>query len=196
MATETKVAEKGEKGRGGLEDVVATTSAICFLDGERGVLAYRGYDIHDLAGRATFEETAHLLQCGKLPNRAELERYGQEFVRGRELGALVSANIPEIAEKQKPMEALRSLVSLSGADDPDKDSIAPDANLRKAARLTAQQPLLVARYHAARNGAEVPEPDPALSIAANFLLQVTGRAPRRARSRSSTPAWCCTPTTP
>ncbi|MEV0350399.1 citrate/2-methylcitrate synthase [Nonomuraea sp. NPDC050680] len=161
----------------GLADVVAASTALSDIDGKAGRLFYRGYDIHDLAGRATFEETAHLLQCGKLPNRDELDRYGDELVRGRELGALVSANIPEIAEKQNPMEALRSLVSLSGADDPDKDSTAPDANLRKAARLTAQQPLLVARYHAARNGAEALEPDAAMSIAANFLLQVTGRVP-------------------
>ncbi|WP_109524923.1 citrate/2-methylcitrate synthase [Nocardia aurea] len=163
----------------GLADVVAASTALSDIDGTAGRLFYRGYDIHDLAGRATFEETAYLLQRGKLPNRQELAEYGAELVRGRELGALVSANIAEIAEKQKPMEALRSLVSLSAADDPDKDSIAPDANLRKAARLTAQQPLLVARYHAARTGGEVPEADPSLSIAGNFLLQVTGRVPER-----------------
>jgi citrate synthase len=147
----------------GLADVVAASTALSDIDGKAGRLFYRGYDIHDLAGRATFEETAHLLQRGKLPNRAELDAYGAELARGRELGALVSANIAEIAEKQKPMEALRSLVSLSGADDPDKDSITPDANLRKAARLTAQQPLLVARFHAARSGGSVPDPDSSLS---------------------------------
>jgi citrate synthase len=163
----------------GLADVVAASTALSDIDGKAGRLFYRGYDIHDLAGRATFEETAHLLQRGKLPSRAELAEFGAELVRGRELGALVSANIPEIAEKQKPMEALRSLVSLSGADDLDKDSIEPDANLRKAARLTAQQPLLVARYHAARTGGRTPEPDAELNIAANFLLQVTGRMPER-----------------
>lgn len=161
----------------GLADVVAASTALSDIDGKAGRLFYRGYDIHDLAGRATFEETAHLLQRGKLPTSQELAEYGAELVRGRELGALVSANIAEIAEKQKPMEALRSLVSLSGADDPDKDSIKPEANLGKAARLTAQQPLLVARYHAARNGIDVPEPDPSLSIAGNFLLQVTGNRP-------------------
>ncbi|MFI6320653.1 citrate/2-methylcitrate synthase [Nonomuraea sp. NPDC050556] len=161
----------------GLADVVAASTALSDIDGKAGRLFYRGYDIHDLAGRATFEETAHLLQRGKLPTRQELADYGAELVRGRELGALVSANIAEIAEKQKPMEALRSLVSLAGADDPDKDSIAPEANLGKAARLTAQQPLLVARYHAARKGIDVPEPDASLSIAGNFLLQVTGNTP-------------------
>jgi citrate synthase len=163
----------------GLADVVAASTALSDIDGKAGRLFYRGYDIHDLAGRATFEETAHLLQRGKLPDRAELAAYGEELVRGRELGPLVSANISEIAEKQKPMEALRTLVSLAGADDADKDSNAREANLAKAARLTAQQPLLVARYHAARSGGQAPEPDPALSVAANFLLQVTGRSPER-----------------
>jgi len=161
----------------GLADVVAASTALSDIDGKAGRLFYRGYDIHDLAGRVTFEETAYLLQRGKLPNRAELQEYGDDLVRGRELGALVSANISEIAERQKPMEALRSYVSLAGADDPDKDSNAPDANLRKAARLTAQQPLLVARYHAARTGATVPDPAPSRSTAAKFLLQITGRTP-------------------
>ncbi|MEV3983780.1 citrate/2-methylcitrate synthase [Nonomuraea sp. NPDC049758] len=163
----------------GLADVVAASTALSDIDGKAGRLFYRGYDIHDLAGRATFEETAYLLQHGRLPDRAQLEAYNADLAQGRELGALVAANVAEIAEKQKPMEALRSLVSLSGADDPDKDSTAPDANLRKAARLTAQQPVLVARYHAARTGGAAPEADPELSIAGNFLLQVTGRAPER-----------------
>src|SRR5690606_23721031 len=163
----------------GLADVVAASTALSDIDGKAGRLFYRGYDIHDLAGRATFEETAYLLQRGKLPDRAELQEYGDELVRGRELGALVSANISEIAERQKPMEALRSYVSLAGADDPDKDSNDGEANLRKAARLTAQQPLLVARYHAARTGSVIADPDPSLSTAANFLLQITGRTPEQ-----------------
>jgi citrate synthase len=163
----------------GLADVVAASTALSDIDGKAGRLFYRGYDIHDLAGRTTFEETAHLLQCGTLPTRRQLDAYGTELVRGRTLGALAEANVTEIAEKQAPMEALRSLVSLAGAEDPDKDSNTTEANHRKAARLTAQQPILVARYHAARTGGTVPDPDPELSIAANFLLQITGRVPSR-----------------
>ncbi|MBB4914118.1 citrate/2-methylcitrate synthase [Streptosporangium saharense] len=161
----------------GLADVVAASTALSDIDGQAGRLFYRGYDIHDLAGRTTFEETAHLLQHGSLPTRQQLADYGAELVGGRALGALAEANIPEIAEKQAPMEALRTLVSLASGDDQDKDSNSPEANLRKAARLTAQQPILVARYHAARTGTEIPEPDPELSVAANFLLQITGRVP-------------------
>ncbi|MEU7691832.1 citrate synthase [Microbispora hainanensis] len=161
----------------GLADVVAASTALSDIDGTAGRLFYRGYDIHDLAGHATFEEVAHLLQRGTLPTRKQLADYGAELAEGHTLGSLVESNIAEIAGKQAPMEALRTLVSLAGADDPDKDSNAPDANLRKAARLTAQQPILVARYHAARTGADIPAPDPELSTAANFLLQITGRRP-------------------
>ena len=161
----------------GLADVVAAATALSDIDGRIGRLSYRGYDINQLAGAATFEEIAYLLQRGAAPSRAELARYHAEITAGRELGALVSADLPTIAHRQEPMEALRTLVSLASADDPDKDSNAPDANLRKAARLTAQQPVLVAAYEAARNGRAVPDPDPALSLAGNFLLQVTGRRP-------------------
>ncbi|MBO3745206.1 citrate synthase [Streptosporangiaceae bacterium NEAU-GS5] len=161
----------------GLADVVAASTALSDIDGQAGRLFYRGYDIHDLAGRTSFEETAHLLQHGTLPDREQLTDYGAELVRGRDLGRLVQDNLAEIATTMKPMEALRTLVSLAAADDPDKDSNEPEANRRKAARLTAQQPTLVARYQAARTGTEIPDPDPDLSIAANFLLQITGRTP-------------------
>ncbi|SDH49673.1 citrate synthase [Sinosporangium album] len=161
----------------GLADVVAASTALSDIDGKAGRLSYRGYDIHDLAGRTTFEEAAHLLQRGRLPTAEQLADYRAELAAGRTLGALVEADIAEIAGRQEPMEALRTLVSLAGADDPDKADNASDANLRKAARLTAQQGVLVARYHAARSGGAVPEPDPELGIAANFLLQITGRTP-------------------
>jgi len=161
----------------GLADVVAASTALSDIDGKAGRLFYRGYDIHDLAGRTTFEEVAYLLQCGTLPTRRQLQEYGEELARGRALGALVERHLPDVAERQAPMEALRTLVSLAGADDPDKDDNSLEANRRKAARLTAQQPILVARYHAARTGGKAPDPDPELGIAGNFLLQITGRRP-------------------
>jgi len=161
----------------GLADVVAATTALSDIDGRIGRLSYRGYDISQLAGAAAFEEVAYLLQRGAPPSSAELAAYHTEIMAGRALGALVSADLARVAHRQEPMEALRTLVSLASADDPDKDSNAADANLRKAARLVAQQPVLVAAYEAARNGSAVPEPDPQLSLAGNFLLEVTGRRP-------------------
>jgi citrate synthase len=161
----------------GLADVVAASTAVSDIDGTAGRLSYRGYDIHDLAGKIGFEECVHLLQRGTLPTRAELEGLEGELAAGRELTGLLAANIAAIARAQAPMEALRSYVSLASADDPDKDSNALDADLRKAARLTARQPVLVARHHAARRGVAAPDPDPSLGIAGNFLLQITGDRP-------------------
>lgn len=168
------MADKPSKG---LADVVAASTALSDIDGRAGRLFYRGYDIHQLAGAATFEEIGYLLQRGAPPSRAELDGYRAELVAGRTLGKLVSATLAEIAAAQGPMEALRSLVSLGSADDPDKDSNSAAANARKAARLTAQQPILVAAYHAARHGRDCPAPDPGLSLAANFLLQLRGAPP-------------------
>ncbi len=161
----------------GLADVVAASTALSDIDGSAGRLFYRGYDINELAGSATFEETAYLLQRGSPPSRGELAGYRGEIAAGRALGKLVTTSLPEIARSQEPMEALRSLVSLASADDPDKDSNEPEANTRKAARLTAQQPVLVAAYRAARRGRESPPADPEASVAANFLLQISGTPP-------------------
>jgi citrate synthase len=161
----------------GLADVVAAATALSDIDGKAGLLFYRGYDIHELAGNASFEEIAFLLQRGNAPDHRELDSYRAELAAGRQPGALAGDDLPAIARHQRPMEALRSLVSLGSADDPDAESNEPAANLRKAARLTAQQPVLIAAYHAARLGRDLPAADPGLGIAANFLLQLTGERP-------------------
>jgi 2-methylcitrate synthase len=173
------MADKPSKG---LADIVAASTALSDIDGRAGLLFYRGYDIHQLAGSATFEETAYLLQRGHAPTPGELASYADEIATGRTPGSLVTACLPDVAVRQSPMEAMRSLVSLAGADDPDKDSNSAAANIRKAARLTAQQPILVAAYHAARNGGKVCPGEPELGLAANFLLQMRGApsAPREA----------------
>jgi citrate synthase len=161
----------------GLADVVAAATALSDIDGRAGLLFYRGYDIHELAGNASFEEIAFLLQRGHAPDRGELDGYRAELAAGRQPGALAADDLAAIARHQRPMEALRSLVSLGSADDPDAESNEPAANLRKAARLTAQQPVLIAAYHAARLGRDLPAAGPSLGIAANFLLQLTGERP-------------------
>ena len=161
----------------GLADVIAASTAVSDIDGRAGLLFYRGYDIHQLAGSATFEEIAYLLQRGHAPSAGELESYRAEVAGGRVAGKLVTACLPDVAASQAPMEALRTLVSLASADDPDKNSNSPEANARKAVRLTAQQPLLVAAYHAARGGREVPPAEEGLGLAANFLLQMRGTPP-------------------
>jgi len=168
------MADKPSKG---LADVVAASTALSDIDGQAGRLFYRGYDIHQLAGAATFEEIAYLLQRGSPPDAVELDGFRAEIAAGRTLGKLVNSGLAEISGGQEPMEAMRTLVSLASADDPDKDSNSPEANTRKAARLTAQQPILVAAYDAARRGIQSPPGDPGLGVAANFLLQMRGASP-------------------
>ena len=161
----------------GLADVVAASTALSDIDGRAGRLSYRGYDINELAAAASFEEIAYLLQRGAPPDRVALAGYRDELAAGRQLGSLVAADLPQIARRQPPMAALRSLVSLASADDPEAETNDSAANLRKAARLTAQQPVLIAAYHAARSGLDLTPPDPELGLAANFLLQLSGHKP-------------------
>jgi citrate synthase len=161
----------------GLADVVAASTAISDIDGAAGRLSYRGYDIHDLAGAVSFEETIHLLQRGDLPNRAQLSALSSELADGRQLGPVVTGLLSAVSRAAAPMEALRTLVSALGHDDPDKDDNGPDANARKAVRLVAAVPVLLAAFDAARSGRDVPAPDDDLGIAGNLLLQLTGRRP-------------------
>lgn len=164
----------------GLADVVAASTALSDIDGKAGRLFYRGYDISDLAGRISFEECVHLLQRGSLPTQAELEGLGSELAEARTLPPIAEGLLDQLGAAAEPMEALRTLVSALGHDDPDKDNNDPPADCRKAVRLVAAMPVLVARYAAARRssaGGAVPEPDPELGIAGNFLLQITGEQP-------------------
>jgi citrate synthase len=161
----------------GLADVVAASTALSDIDGHAGRLSYRGYDINELTGNATFEEVSYLLQRGTPPSPAQLDEYLAELAASRVIGPLAAADLSGIAARQQPMEALRSMVSLASADDPDARSNERAANLRKAARLTAQQPVLIAAYQAARTGREPTGPDPGLGTAANLLLQLSGEKP-------------------
>ncbi len=167
----------------GLEDVVATSSAICYLDGDRGVLAYCGYDIHDLARHATFEEVCFLLWHRRLPSRAELGDLQSALAAGRALPEGVIRAMRSLPPGDG-MDALRTLTSFLGHYDPDASDHSPQANARKAVRLTAQLGTLVAtlgRMNA--GGAHVP-PDPVLGHAANFLYMLTGERPSGLATRA------------
>ncbi|HVF05818.1 MAG TPA: citrate/2-methylcitrate synthase [Frankiaceae bacterium] len=160
----------------GLADVVAASTALSDIDGRAGRLFYRGYDIHDLAGRISFEECTHLLLRGTLPTRDQLRSLEDELAAARTLPDLVDDVAARLADAT-PMEALRTLLSVVGHADPDRDSNDAEANQRKAVRLVAQMPILVARFEHARRGTELPEADPSLGTAGNFLLQITGKRP-------------------
>src|SRR5258708_25342198 len=158
----------GKQSRG-LADVVAASTALSDIDGHAGRLFYRGYDITQLAGSATFEEIACLLQRGSPPGRAELDGYVGEIAAGRALGKLVASSLPEVALGQEPMEALRSLVSLARAAHPHPGCIEPGPNLRKAARLTAHRPVLVPPSDSARPPQPPPHPPAPLPLPPTLL---------------------------
>jgi citrate synthase len=168
----------------GLEGVVATTSGICYIDGEQGVLAYRGIDIHDLADHSNFEETCFLLWFGRLPQRNELREVRERLAEERKLDASI-INLLRVAPKHAlPMDVLRTAVSALSFYDPEFQKNDHDANVHKAIRLTSQIAMIVAAYDRIRKGKDVVEPDRNLSHAANFLLMLNGEAPSHTAERA------------
>ena len=171
------------KPKAGLEDVVAATSAICYLDGDRGVLAYYGYDIHDLARGATFEEVCYLLWHGRLPSRAELGDLQSQLAAGRPLEEPILRLMKQLPATDG-MDSLRTLTSALGHYDRDASDQSPQANYRKAVRLTAQLGSIVATYGRMQAGGGPIQPDPALGHAANFLYMLTGNRPNALSTRA------------
>ncbi|HTC93610.1 MAG TPA: citrate synthase [Terriglobales bacterium] len=168
----------------GLEGVVAATSSICYIDGDRGILAYRGIDIHDLAQSSTFEETCYLLWNGRLPNRQELDQCRKDLAAERKLDAGIITMMRQFPKGASPMEVLRTAVSALSFYDPDDKNNDHDANVRKSRRLTSQIAMIVAAYDRIRKGKDVVTPDPALSHAANFLLLLNGQKPSPTAERA------------
>jgi len=169
--------------KAGLEDVVAGTSAICFLDGARGVLAYQGMDIHDLAREATFEETCFLLWHGRLPGRAELGDLQTALAAARRLPEPV-LRLMRSLPPAPAMDTLRTLTSALAHHDADVDDRSPQAAARKAVRLTGQLASVVATSGRLAAGGGAIAPDPALGHAANFLYMLTGERPGALATRA------------
>jgi citrate synthase len=160
----------------GLEGVVAAQTRISDVDGRAGRLFYAGYDIADLAAHATFEETIHLLHHLELPTAAQLEETVATLRAESNLDGLLVDLLGSLAERTGPMTALRTAVSAAAALDPDDDD-SPEANLRKAYRLMAKTPQIIATYQRLRTGADAIEPREDLGVAANFLYALTGKQP-------------------
>jgi 2-methylcitrate synthase len=163
--------------KAGLEDVIAGESGICYIDGMKGILAYRGYNIHELATNSTFEETCHLLWFGRLPNAAELADTSKKLTASRNVPQQVIDAMKALPKKALPMEVLRTSVSMLSMYDPEAEDMSAEANLRKAIRLTAQTATLVTAFHRIRSGNEVVAPRPDLSHAANFAYMLNGTPP-------------------
>ena len=169
--------------KGGLEGIVVAKSELCSIDGQKGILLYRGYDIRDLAEHASYEEVAYLLLRGDLPSSDELAAFREELAEARPVSGEAAQVVDMIAGDATPMEMLRTAVSTTSFDDPDKDSNEEEANQRKAVRLIAKFPTLIGRYLRRREGLEPVDPDPDLDYATNFLTMVRGEQPSPEEAR-------------
>jgi citrate synthase len=160
----------------GLEGIVATSSDICFIDGDEGILSYQGFNIHTLAEHATFEEVIYLLWNGRLPKQLELDALKAELVEFRPIPERV-VNFLAGAKTATPMDVLRTAVSMLSLDDPQAKDMSPEANLQKAQKLMAQTATIVTTFDRLRKGEAVLAGDPGLGFAANFLYTLNGKKP-------------------
>lgn len=158
----------------GLVGVIAAQTALSSVDGANGILTYRGYDIHDLAGRTLYEEIVHLLFHGRLPNAAELAAFQAELAANRKVPAQVMEHIYAAPRKATPMDVLRSAVSMLSYYDKETEDISLEATRRKGLRLVAQFPTIVAAIYRARKRKEPVAPRPRLNHAENFLYMMHG----------------------
>jgi len=161
----------------GLRGVTVADTKISFIDGEQGILIYRGYRIEELAERASFLETAHLLLQGSLPTALELDALTRDVVAARQLAPFLLESLRRWPTTAHPMDVLQASVPMLAMDDPDLHDETRGANVRKAIRLIARLPLVIAAWHRIRQGLEPLASDPALTHAANFLWLLHGVRP-------------------
>ena len=168
----------------GLEGIVAANSGICWIDGDAGVLSYRGIDIHELAEKSTFEETTYLLWNGILPNQLKLREFSAQLALARVVDHRIVEMLRSFPTSATPMEVLRTAVSALSFYDADEKDNTHDANVRKAYNLTAQIAMIVAIYDRMRKGLEIIPPDRSLCHAGNFLWMLTGEMPSETATRT------------
>lgn len=161
----------------GLEGVVAAQTRISKVMGEEGRLIYGGYEIDDLARNTSFEEVCHLLWYGELPDRAALDRLRSELVNGARVDERVLGVVRAAPPKTHPMATLRTAVSALAYSDPEAEDMTPEANQRKAIRLTGQVVTLTAAIDRLRKGKDPIAPREDLGLAANLLYMLTGEEP-------------------
>ena len=162
----------------GLKDVYLDTTESSFIDGQEGKLLYRGYNIHELAEKSTFEETAYLLLYGSLPNKQQLSDF-DAVLRANRIIPDEIIQVLDLVKSSHPMDALRTGVSALAAFDPDVNDNSAEATIRKAVRLTAMGPTIVGTHHRLRQGLEPVAPDPALNHAGNFLKMLFDEEPEQ-----------------
>jgi citrate synthase len=166
----------------GLKDVYLDTTESSFIDGQVGKLLYRGYNIHDLAERSTFEEVVYLLLYGVLPTRQQLQEF-DAILRANRIIPDEVIQVLDLVKKSHPMDALRTGVSALAAFDSEVTDNSPEATMRKGIRLTAMGPTIVAAHHRLRQGLEPVAPNPDLNHAGNFLYMLFGEVPDEETTR-------------
>ena len=160
----------------GLKDVYLDTTKSSFIDGQEGKLLYRGYNIHDLAEKSTFEEVVYLLFYGSLPTQQQLQDFDDTLRANRRIPDEV-IQVLDLVKASHPMDALRTGISALAAFDPDVNDNSEEATIRKGIRLTAMGPTIVGAHHRLRQGLEPVAPDPNLNHAGNFLYMLFNEAP-------------------
>ena len=173
----------------GLAGVVAAESALSFIDGEAGRLSYRGYDVHALARHASYLESVYLLWYDALPSAIELGSFEATLAGQRALPRSIVDVMRGLPADSSPMAALRTAVSALGQVDPEAEDITHEADLRKAGRLVAGMPTIVAAFDRMRRGLEPIDPDPELDHAANFLYMRSGHSPGPTAARALDTSW-------
>ena len=168
----------------GLEGIIATKSSICWIDGDAGVLSYRGIDIHQLAEHSNFEETTYLLWFGVLPTASQLADFSKELAFARALNWRIYEFLRNVPTDATPMEVLRTAVSLLSLYDPDEKDSSHESNVRKSYRLTSQIAMIVAIFDRIRKGKTIIDPDRSLSHSANFLRMLNGVNPTETATRA------------
>lgn len=177
MALDASPAEKG------LEGIIASKTAISYIDGQNGRLFYQGIDINELAEHSTFEETIYLLWHGRLPNQDELRRHEVDLKAQRRIPDELVGLMRGLPKDATPMEVLRTCVSALSAFEPDSDDVAHEALVKHATRLTAAIPTIVAAWERIRKGNDVVQPRNDLGHAANFLYELNGAVPNERAAR-------------
>ena len=178
-----EMADTGKVKNIGLRGVKVADTRISHVDGENGILLYRGFHIEELAGNSSFEETAYLLLYDALPNRQQLEDFKGKLARERRIPVFIFESFRQLPVTAQPMDILQASIPLLATDDPDLELETREANIAKAIRLIACMPALVAGWDRIRKGLEPIPSDNTLSHAANFLWQLTGAQPDAGTAR-------------
>ncbi len=168
----------------GLKGVVIAESTICYIDGERGLLRYRGYDIEDLARHSAYEETAYLLLYGNLPTRQQLQPFSQELKHHRTLSDAELEVLRSFPKSAPPMDILRTMISAIALGDPEADDLSEKANQNKAIKLIAKFPTILAAHDRLRRNLQPVAPKSTLNHAANFLYMLSGQEPNETSART------------